>query len=144
MTDNKDKPLLATADKALIAACTKKDGDTEGLIPLTPKLLESIKSSLDARNADIAERFPKLVEECPYETRLAVVAWAMKHIVEHAKEGGSYRYLIYDRLGFGPDAYVPLYMAGGMEISNEFDLTDGEGPKDVSSGQRRRGQLPVP
>ncbi len=63
-----------------------------------------------------------LVEECSYETKLAVTAWVMKHIVEHAKEGGSYRYLIYDRLGFGPDAYVPLYEAGGMEISNEFDM----------------------
>ncbi len=63
-----------------------------------------------------------LVEECPYETKLAVTAWVMKHIVEHAKEGGSYRYLIYNRLGFGLDAYVPLYEAGGMEISNEFDM----------------------
>ena len=63
-----------------------------------------------------------LVEECPYETKLAVTAWVMKHIVEHAKEGGSFRYLIYERLGFGLDAYVPLYMAGGMEISNEFDM----------------------
>jgi hypothetical protein len=64
----------------------------------------------------------KLVEECPYETKLAVTAWVMKHIVEHAKEGGSYRYLIYERLGFSLDAYVPLYDAGGMEISNEFDM----------------------
>jgi hypothetical protein len=64
----------------------------------------------------------KLVEECPYETKLAVTAWVMKHIVEHAHDSGSFRYLIYERLGFGLDAYVPLYMAGGMEISNEFDM----------------------
>jgi len=63
-----------------------------------------------------------LVENCDYETKLAVTAWVFKNIVEHAKEGGSYRYLIYDRLGFGPDAYVPLFEAGGMEISNEFDI----------------------
>lgn len=53
--------------------------------------------------------------------KLAVVQWAMKHIVDHAREGGSYRYLIYDRLGFGPEAYAPL-CADGMTISNEFDL----------------------
>ena len=64
----------------------------------------------------------KLVKECPPETRLAVVRWAMKHIVDHAKEGGSYRYLIYDRLGFDMDAYGVLQNAGALEISNEFDL----------------------
>ena len=63
-----------------------------------------------------------LVENCDYETKLAVTAWVFKNIVEHAKEGGSYRYLIYDRLGFNLDAYVPLFEAGGMEISNEFDI----------------------
>lgn len=64
----------------------------------------------------------KLVEDCPYETKLAVTAWVFRNIVNHAKEGGSYRYLIYDRLGFKEDSYVPLYNAGGMEISNEFDM----------------------
>jgi len=39
-------------------------------------------------------------------------------IAEHAKEGGTFRTLIYDRLGFGPEAYFPLYLAGGMDISN--------------------------
>lgn len=63
----------------------------------------------------------KLVEECDYNTKLAVTQWVMKHIVEHAQEGGSYRYLIYERLGFGMDAYAPL-CADGLTISNEFDL----------------------
>lgn len=65
----------------------------------------------------------KLVEECPYETKLAVTAWVFKKIVEHGDDPGSFRYLIYDRMGFGPDAYAPLYYAGGMTITNEFDLT---------------------
>lgn len=64
----------------------------------------------------------ELVEKCDYETKLAVTSWVMKNIVDHASEGGSFRYLIYTRLGFNLDAYVPLYSAGGMEISNEFDL----------------------
>jgi hypothetical protein len=34
------------------------------------------------------------------------------------KEGGTYRYLIYDRLGFGPEAYTALYVNGGMDLSN--------------------------
>jgi hypothetical protein len=64
----------------------------------------------------------ELVVNCDYDTKLAVTGWVFRNIVEHAKEGGSFRYLIYQRLGFGPDAYVSLYEDGGMEISNEFDL----------------------
>ena len=61
------------------------------------------------------------VAACDYDTKLAVTAWVMKHIVDHAREGGSYRYLIYERLGFGLDAYAPL-CDNGLTISNEFDL----------------------
>lgn len=63
-----------------------------------------------------------LVDKCDYDTKLAVVQWAMKHIVQHAKEGGSYRYLIYNRLGFDLDSYAGLF-PDGMTISNEFDLS---------------------
>lgn len=63
-----------------------------------------------------------LAEACDYETKLAVTQWVMKHIVEHAQNGGSYRSLIYGRLGFEPDAYAPL-CDDGLTISNEFDLT---------------------
>ena len=63
----------------------------------------------------------ELVDKCDYDTKLAVTAWVMKHIVEHARGGGTYRYLIYDRLGFEMDAYGEL-LDDGMTISNEFDL----------------------
>ena len=55
---------------------------------------------------------------------LEQTAIVFKAIVDHAREGGSYRTLIYNQLGFGPEAYVPLFDAGGMIISNEFTLTD--------------------
>ena len=38
-------------------------------------------------------------------------------IKSHINEGGTYRYLIYDRLGFKPDAYINL-LSSGMYISN--------------------------
>jgi len=66
-----------------------------------------------------------LVAQCDPATRLAVVQWAMRHIVDHAEEGGSYRYLIYERLGFGPEAYSAL-LSDGLIISNEFDLNKEE------------------
>lgn len=64
----------------------------------------------------------KLVERSDYDTRLAIVRWCMEKITEHAREGGSYRTLIYRRLGFGADAYGVL-LDDGMTISNEFDLS---------------------
>ena len=66
--------------------------------------------------------YEDIVEKTDNETKLAVTAWVFRNIVDHAMQGGSYRYLIYERLGFGTEAYVPLYDAGGMEISNEFDM----------------------
>lgn len=109
---------IHSSDEALLRAAQTG----EGAIPVTKELLEDISRSLQERFADIAERYPKLVEACPAEMKLAVVAWVFGNIVDHATEGGTFRYLIYDRLGFGPEAYVPLYNAGGMTISNEFTL----------------------
>lgn len=55
----------------------------------------------------------------PYDDRVAATAMVFEGIVEAIKDGGtSFRGLIYDYLGFGPDAYTPLYLAGGMEITN--------------------------
>lgn len=82
------------------------------------ELFGGLKESFDEYDKHLA----KLAEDCDYETKMAVTAWVFRNIVDHAREGGSYRYLIYDRLGFEPDAYVPLYSAGGMDISNEFDI----------------------
>ncbi len=70
---------------------------------------------------DMDAEYDKMVEWCDHDMKLAVTKWVMKHIVEHAREGGSYRHLIYDRLGFGPEAYAPL-CSDGLTISNEFDL----------------------
>ena len=70
---------------------------------------------------DIDAEYADMVDLCDYQMKLAVTKWVMKHIVEHAREGGSYRYLIYDRLGFDLDAYAPL-CSDGLTISNYFDL----------------------
>ena len=82
------------------------------------EIREAYQKGLEAQK----DYFEQLLNECDYDTKLAVTAWVMENIVTHAKEGGSFRYLIYTRLGFNTDAYVPLYDAGGMVISNEFDL----------------------
>ena len=69
---------------------------------------------------------PKEIKEVwdslTYEQRLAATAYVFMNICAHARSSGTYRYLIYDRLGFEVDAYALLYGAGGMHISNEFKL----------------------
>lgn len=77
------------------------------------------------------EWYQAVLDKTDNETKLAVTAWVFRNIVDHAMEGGSYRYLIYNRLGFGPEAYVPLYDAGGMEISNEFDMSQKSAILDI-------------
>ncbi len=57
------------------------------------------------------------------DIKLAVTRYIMKALVEHAQSGGSYRYLIYERLGFSIKAYAYLYPEG-MTISNNFNLGD--------------------
>jgi hypothetical protein len=128
-----DIPKLHSSDKALLRAAQTG----EGAVELTAERLEAMCGALEERSRDIAANFPKLVDDCPYETRLAVAAWVFEAIVKHAEEGGSFRYLIYERLGFDADAYVPLYLAGGLTISNE--VTEclrwrpiAEAPKDGS------------
>jgi len=86
------------------------------------KSLTEIVANLREVFREADAEYAEMAEWCEYDMKLAVTKWAMKHIVEHAKEGGSYRYLIYDRLGFEPDAYAAL-CSDGMTISNEFDFT---------------------
>ena len=93
-----------------------------GFIRLTPELAQSIGAAINDRQADIDARYPSLVRGCPYETKLAVTAWVFEALIKNAEEGGSFRHLIYDHLGFNTDAYHPLYVAGGQTITNEFSL----------------------
>lgn len=81
------------------------------------ELLAQLGEAMEESNSKLDD----MVEWCDPDMKLAVTRWAMKHIVEHAQEGGSFRYLIYERMGFDESAYVPL-CDSGMTISNEFDL----------------------
>lgn len=73
-------------------------------------------------------KLDEIVEKCPYETKLAITRWVFQNLSKHMNEGGSYRYLVYTRMGFKEDAYAPLY-DGGLEISNfcndAKDFNDG-------------------
>jgi hypothetical protein len=89
------------------------------------RLREIYQETMD----EVRSEYDKLAAECDPETKLAITAWVFRNLVKHATEGGTYRYLIYERLGFDPDAYLILMDAGGMTISNEFTLDKREEPK---------------
>lgn len=91
-------------------------------VELTKPVIKQLEAGIRAHEERYTVEFPKLVDECPYETRLAVACATVKHICDHAREGGTYRYLIYERMGFGPDAYAPMQFAGALDVSNEFVL----------------------
>ena len=42
------------------------------------------------------------------------------------KQGGSYRYVLYDVFGFGPEAYVPAQCAGYLSIHNAIYTSEQE------------------
>ena len=48
------------------------------------------------------------------------VAWVFKHLCDAMKEPGTFRYLIYNRMGFPKESYSDLYHAGGMTLTNTF------------------------
>ena len=77
----------------------------------------------EARAAEEAAQ-AELVAACDYETKLAVTAWVFRALNEHMRQGGTFRYLIYDRLGFNSREYVTLYSAGGMNLSNALQPTE--------------------
>jgi hypothetical protein len=90
------------------------------------RLREIYQETMD----EVRAEYDKLAAECDPETKLAITAWVFRNLVKHATEGGTYRYLIYERLGFDPDAYLILMDAGGMTISNEFILEEPEESSD--------------
>ena len=51
-----------------------------------------------------------------YTDRLYLMSYISFILFKHATEGGTYRHLIYDRLGFGADAYSVLQYAGLLDI----------------------------
>ena len=70
--------------------------------------------------------YDELVSKYDNQTKLDIAAWVISKIDEHGADPGSFRHLIYGLLGFGMDAYVPLYHAGGMNITNELDYDKDE------------------
>jgi len=70
--------------------------------------------------------------QIPYDDRIQIAEFIFNEIT---RSQCSFRRLIYDRLGFECDAYCPLYLAGGMTITNSVsDYLDYEINADIEKG----------
>ena len=108
-----DTKGLHESDLALIEAA--KTG--EGCVELTPDLLRDI-------GEDIRARVDAFVPEKP---SLEGIAWVISKIDDAREAGASFRFMMYEIMGLGPEAYLHLYTAGGMNITNAFcDIEDLE------------------
>ena len=97
---------------------------------------------LDQMLADVLAHGASLSEA----DRIAVAAQVFRAVCDNAREGGTFRYLIYDRLGFSPAAYVPLYLAGGQTVSNNFTLAEldwDEEPRALTELRARAQAAPM-
>jgi hypothetical protein len=80
--------------------------------------------------------YDELVAKYDNQTKLDIAAWVISKIDEHGENPGSFRNLIYGLMGFGMEAYVPLYEAGGMNITNELDYSRASTLLDIIKEQQ--------
>jgi len=64
----------------------------------------------------------KLISQYTKKPTIEQTRWVIDKILEHSKSSGTYRYLIYNRMGYGKEAYPELM--GLMKIIGIFRKTD--------------------
>lgn len=128
------KAVKASARLHIIDIELLKLAQTGGGRTLTTDEWNTLRSHIEAQRDASEAELKELLANCSYDTRLAITAWVLRHLCAHAREGGSFRHLIYDRLDFGLDAYATLYVAGGMTLSNLFHDAREQGVLPVAPG----------
>ena len=84
------------------------------------KAVEKIKIYFEELEEKYLTKGKEIFNSLPYEDRLALVAYISKILSQHMTEGGTYRYLIYNRFGFDVDAYAVLQLSGLLGIHNKL------------------------
>jgi len=106
------------------------DSESERLLKLSKDLalLQELQKEVEAANKADAEAF---WDNLSYEDKL----WAFYSVVSRIYQGeikdkGSYRYVLYDVFGFGPEAYGLGMDCGYMYLHNAiYDGEEVNGPK---------------
>lgn len=71
--------------------------------------------TLRRENAELKAEIKRIKDEAE-DIRAETTEQVFKAVCEHMVRGGTYRYLIYDRLGFAPEYYTQL--TSGLAVSN--------------------------
>jgi phosphoglycerol transferase MdoB-like AlkP superfamily enzyme len=92
------------------------------------------KLHVDLEGRIIVKAIKRKVMEKP---TVEQVVWVFDKLI---KDIGTFRYLIYDKMGFTEDNYLELYEAGGMAINNAlvemyYDDIDTLVEKQLKEGQ---------
>jgi hypothetical protein len=102
--------------------------------------MENYEKSVKSFQASIKEwqdKHDKIWKDLPEDVRLACADVIFRAIDQHAHDGGTFRQLIYERLGFHPErAYAVLQCAGALELSDNYDLSE------ATEGREEKGQDP--
>ncbi len=77
--------------------------------------------------------YDALVSKYDNQTKMDIAAWVISKLRGHVAEGGSSRTLVYERLGFGVEAYNSLCEAGAVDVTNALftaaKVASGRRPK---------------
>lgn len=65
----------------------------------------------------MTEKYSAILDGQPKPT-MEQAAWVLAHYNDHCQEGGTYRHLIYGRLGYDMESYVLMQVAGVLDLSN--------------------------
>jgi len=96
------------------------------------KAFEELGKAYREAMEEFRKEAEKFWSSLSYEEKLYAVAHVSRVLCEHAREGGTYRYLIYERFGFDFDSYAVLQWSGLLEIHN---LISGE----LKSHSKKKG-----
>lgn len=72
------------------------------------ELIDALQAETRAESVEVPLQKPTIDQ----------TAWVFQHLADNLMHSGSFRKVIYDRMGYGPEAYLPLYEAGGMALTN--------------------------
>lgn len=79
------------------------------------ELGQQFQKVIDAMEKEQEEYWNSLTKE---QQLMAFCAMSRRIVDGEIEQKGSYRYVLYDVFGFGPEAYMPAQMAGYLSIHN--------------------------
>ena len=85
------------------------------------KSLEEISKIFNEAMAEVEKESEDFWNSLSKEDQLKAFCAVSRRILKgEIEERGSYRYVLYDVFGFGPEAYAPAQLAGYLEIHNSI------------------------